>query len=485
MISIRRFNALRSDTFRRTGRSGNDHSIGSAALTRAVGGLLAVLITAPALADTFIIVDQPLPNGDFANGLSDWTVEVSPDPAAPPGAVSIVDGAARLAKGGAYRVALLQDFVAPEGLIALRLRLAELPQFGSTGAFIPEAFDVHVLGSAATSRVAAFRAGASAAANAAAVPAGFSLGPGTTLDGDVLRVELPGVGKGEPLTLIAALVGASTDTVATVAIDDVVLEVEREPPPDPPVQERIEDCELWRDGFEARRGVGVLPRCALGQLGDTGITACVGGTGDDCPADGLPGQDADVGRDAEAREGLLVKLGSGPAGFDFAKLDANGDPVTLSSTEWSCVVDNFSGLIWEVKVDDAADPRHHAHTYTWYRPDPNDNGGLAGTADGGLCVGSACDTAAYVDAINAQALCGGDNWRVPTRAELATLVHAGARSPAVAVEFFPWAGGATWTVTPMAAQPDSAWHVNFDDGRIDVALKNSALPVRLVREIEP
>lgn len=429
------------------------------------------------------IVDEPLPNGDFSQGLADWTVEVSPDPSAPPGAVSVVGGAARLSKGGAYRVALSQDFVAPEGLIALRLRLAELPQFGSTGAFIPEAFDIHVLRADSVSRVAAFRTGASAAANAAAVPAGFNLGAGTTLNGDQLRIELPGIAVGETLTLIATLVGASADTQAIAAIDDAVMEIETKRPTNPPVQRRIDDCELWRDSFEARRGVGVLPRCALGQLGDTGITTCAGGVSDDCPAVGLTGQDGDVGRDAEARGGVLEKLGSGPAGFDYAKLDAAGDPITLSATEWSCVVDNFTGLVWEVKVDDPLDPRHHEHTYSWFQPDPSADGGQAGTADGGACAGSACDISAYAEEINALNLCGADNWRVPTRSELATLVHAGEQLPAIALEFFPWGVGGTWTITPMAAQPDRAWQVNFEEGRVDGALKSSPLRVRLVREI--
>lgn len=446
--------------------------------------LIGFVLAMPIHAADLAIVDQPLPNGDFSQGLAEWTVEVSPDPSAPPGTVQVVSGAARIVKGAAFHAGLSQGFTAPDGLVALRLRIAELPQFASDGGFIPEAFDVHVTGAGGFSRAATFRSDASASANASAVPGGFNLGAGVTLNGAILRIPLDSAGVGETLTLSAALVGASSDTTTTVAIDDVIMEVEEKRPPDPPPQEKIWDCELWRDSFEAERGVGTLPRCPLGQLNDTGITSCAGAATDECPAAGLPGQDADTGRDATAREGLLAKLGSGPSGFDYAKLDALGDPVTLSSNEWSCVVDNFSGLIWEVKVDDPLDLRHHAHTYTWFQPDPGIDGGLAGTADGGMCVGSPCDIAAYVDAINDLNLCGADDWRVPTRAELATLVHAGEQLPAIAIEFFPWGGGPTWTITPMAAQPDSAWIVNFEQGRIAVAPKTSTLPVRLVREIQ-
>lgn len=438
----------------------------------------------PLYAADIAIVDQPLPNGDFSQGLDDWTVDVSPDPATPAGSVQVVGGAARLAKGGAYRVELSQQFAAPDGLVAVRLRLAELPQFESIGGFIPEAFDVHLVGASGFSRAASFRAGASAVVNAAAVPSGFNLGGGATLNGSTLRIPVGGVAAGESLTLAATLVGASVDTGAVVAIDDVVLEVEvKLPPVDPPGPLNADACELFRGGFEARRGVGTIPRCALGQVGDTGITECAGSVDGACEVAGLPGQDAESGRDAEARLGLLEKLDSGPAGFDFTKIGPDGEILPASAPDWSCVADNHSGLMWEVHVDDPADPRHRGHSWTWLETDGQTDGGLAGTADGGSCSGAVCDTEGKVQAINALALCGSGNWRMPTREELAGLVHAGARDPAIALSHFPWTEGGYWTATPMAAGPASAWVVDFIDGAADVALKSTGLRVRLVREI--
>ena len=440
-----------------------------------MGSLLAVLITAPALADTLVIIDQPLPNGDFNRGLAEWSVEVSPDSASPPGSISIVNGAARLAKGGAFVTELSQGFEAPEGLLALRLRLAELPQFGSSGSFIPEAFDVHVTGANGFSRVASFRAGASAAANSTAVPAGFNLADGVTLSGGSLRIALDQVDPGEALVFSATLVGASADATASVAIDDVVLEVETKPIPD-----RLDGCGIFRDRFQISHGVAGIARCAQGQINDTGITACSGG---ECPAPGLPGQDAESGRDALNLVGQLNKLGTGEAGFDWTKLDPDGDPLPASAPAWACVRDNYTGLVWEAKVDDPTDPGHFDHSYSWFNPDNASNGGQTGLADGGSCQGSACDVDAYVTAFNELRMCGVTDWRLPTRQELSSIVHAGRTTPTLDPNFFPLGAGLYWTITPAAADPASAWVVDFNNGSIRTELKTTAGRIRLVREV--
>ncbi|NKI33611.1 DUF1566 domain-containing protein, partial [Wenzhouxiangella sp. XN79A] len=55
--------------------------------------------------------------------------------------------------------------------------------------------------------------------------------------------------------------------------------------------------------------------------------------------------------------------------------------------------------------------------------------------------------------------------------------------PAIAIGHFPFTDGTYWTDTPMAAQPDSAWVVDFVDGAAVVELKSTGQKVRLVREI--
>ena len=98
-------------------------------------------------------------------------------------------------------------------------------------------------------------------------------------------------------------------------------------------------------------------------LNDTGITGCANGTQDflPCPQPGYPSQDAETGRDAQVG---LQKLGAGPAGFDFTKLDRNGYPLPDSAMNWDCVRDNVTGLIWEIKTNDGG-LRDWDWTYTW------------------------------------------------------------------------------------------------------------------------
>jgi len=101
-------------------------------------------------------------------------------------------------------------------------------------------------------------------------------------------------------------------------------------------------------------------------LNDTGLL--IGGnypTGNnaDCSGETVSEQDCSTGRDKQAADGNLSKIGSGQAGFDFTKLGSDGTPLAIqnqtwddlgnenSGTQWSCVKDNHTGLIWETKVN--------------------------------------------------------------------------------------------------------------------------------------
>jgi len=50
---------------------------------------------------------------------------------------------------------------------------------------------------------------------------------------------------------------------------------------------------------------------------------------------------------------------------------------------------------------------------------------------------SRCDTEKFVADVNAAALCGYNDWRMPTRRELLTLVHAGTWNPSIDATYFP------------------------------------------------
>ena len=234
------------------------------------------------------------------------------------------------------------------------------------------------------------------------------------------------------------------------------------------------------------------PTTATGKLNDTGITRCADGNNNklDCPVTDYEGQDAEYGRDAQAKAGTLEKVGGGNAGFDFTKLDANGNDLPESATAWSCVRDNHTGLIWEVKTDDGG-LHDKKDRYNWYNPDSNNNGGHPGyqNDDGDICYGydanneaSYCNTHAYVERVNTQSLCGASDWRLPTRLELMGIVDNGTYYPAIDTRYFPQIQPHSfWSSSPDADYSDYAWCVSFSNGYVYGGPKSSGSHVRLVR----
>ncbi len=231
------------------------------------------------------------------------------------------------------------------------------------------------------------------------------------------------------------------------------------------------------------------------RLNDTGIDQCSSPSGGwtDCPLPDYPGQDGDSGRDAQAREGELTKAGTGAAGFDFTKIGTEGEALPADAAHvddggpWACTRDNHTGLIWEVKRTDGG-LRDSAHTYSWYQPDDSINAEHAGLEDGGDCIDARCDTAGYVDAVNEKGLCGAQDWHLPTRNELLSIVHYGRIEPAIDTEFFPNTQYPEdlqpvlyVTATSRYPGPNTAYAVGFRWGRMDDRGKGLPDHVRLVR----
>lgn len=230
------------------------------------------------------------------------------------------------------------------------------------------------------------------------------------------------------------------------------------------------------------------PLPSSGKLNDTGITRCVDVSSNNlnCPVSSAPEQDAQHGRDAQAAENpsTLVKVGAGNAGFDFSKLDVNGDPLAASASVWSCVKDNHTGLVWEVKTDDNG-IRDKDNRYTWYSA--TSNGGNAGAADSN--ASSIDNTTAFVTAVNTgNGLCGATDWRMPTRQDLRSIVnhsHATFINTAKTIDtnYFlnTIASGRYWSSSSNARFSSNAWGVDFDDGQDGSDNKANNNYVRLVR----
>ncbi|MCP3669192.1 MAG: DUF1566 domain-containing protein, partial [Gammaproteobacteria bacterium] len=190
-------------------------------------------------------------------------------------------------------------------------------------------------------------------------------------------------------------------------------------------------------GFSGTATVSIAIVPVINELiNDTGITLCGdyadnsnnSSNTEDCAdpdridADGDPipeGQDADYGRDADT---TANDDSDGSAGFSYTKLDEFGDPLAQSALSWSCVKDNVTGLIWEVKTTDDG-LQDVSHSYSWYNSTGSNDGGGAGTANGGSCNDSEnCDTEKYAATVNAVGLCGATNWLIPTREQLLSIV---------------------------------------------------------------
>ena len=192
-----------------------------------------------------------------------------------------------------------------------------------------------------------------------------------------------------------------------------------------------------------------------------------------------------IGKDAPAEGGKAI------LGVSFTKIAHNGsvlpDGAALGNgpTDWACTRHNASGLIFEVKVNSPGALRHAANTYTWRNTDAGSNGGNAGTAGGGACSGSTCDTQSYVAAVNAAGLCGSNTWRLPTHAELQRIVgfaEPGSGAPVVDAAFFPnLVAGLYWARANVAAIPTHAWAVGLDDGNAGPRAKSQPYRVVLVR----
>lgn len=78
---------------------------------------------------------------------------------------------------------------------------------------------------------------------------------------------------------------------------------------------------------------------------------------------------------------------------------------------------------------------------------------------------------------------GYTDWRLPSIAELGSLVEAACANPAINTDIFPaTVAGSYWTSSPYIISNDSAWRVSFSEGAESVDAKNSLYPVRLVRK---
>ena len=225
-----------------------------------------------------------------------------------------------------------------------------------------------------------------------------------------------------------------------------------------------------------------------GLLNDTGVTAsqCYQAGSDvllSCTSAAAialnPAQDGMVGRDATPASNSAA---DGKLGFTYTKISASGQTLAASATSWSCVKDNLTGLVWEVKTNDGG-LRDSAKTYTNVDSTATDQ--LAtGTNPTQTQIDADSNSVGFKNAVNAASLCGAADWRLPTAKELESLVDYGVLFPGPMIDaaWFPYTpGDAFWSSSPYVGYANSAWYVNFSDGFVLNAGRHFALPVWLVR----
>ena len=184
---------------------------------------------------------------------------------------------------------------------------------------------------------------------------------------------------------------------------------------------------------------------AMGVLNDTGMYyagnyadngSSSHSVSDDCSsninADGAH-QDCHFGRDVTHNDSS-----DGKYGFSFTKLDSSGNDLAANANSWSCVRDNVTGFVWEVKA--TSGDRDKDTEYTW--------GGLTAIGrDHASREGEYYDDwNTLVNAANTEAgigLCGFTDWRVPNFQELFSIVYLGrtasdfGQEPPLDTDYFP------------------------------------------------
>ena len=168
----------------------------------------------------------------------------------------------------------------------------------------------------------------------------------------------------------------------------------------------------------------------------------------------------------------------------MVKIDKNGEILTGDATRWDCLHQKSSTLTWEVKTTSGI--RDKTNTYTWTELHPEQNSLVSWFENiQGKCTGQArCETSDYVAKINRLKLCNFSDWRLPTKAELESLItmNSAKGEAKIDLRYFPNSQASWyWTADINEDHPEFAWYVLFKNGISLSDKKDNPKHIRLIR----
>lgn len=107
--------------------------------------------------------------------------------------------------------------------------------------------------------------------------------------------------------------------------------------------------------------------------------------------------------------------------------------------------------------------------------------------NGKTCSGTATSFswAAGLRAAADSAFAGYDNWRLPNKNELESIVESRCFAPAVNLTIFPATPPAYfWSSSPYAPVSRASWSIDFGYGPVNASVKSGSIHIRLVRDTE-
>jgi hypothetical protein len=157
-----------------------------------------------------------------------------------------------------------------------------------------------------------------------------------------------------------------------------------------------------------------------------------------------------------------------------------GDRFTDNGTT---VTDNLTKLVWEKKTQDLS-VHDEGNTYSW----------STGSSENGNGTAFTTFLAGYGTGLNIAGFAGTYDWRLPTLAELQTIVNGFSCTgpgmghtcscgfvPCINLDFSPTQSNYYWSATTYQHVSTGAWVVGFELGDVGPAAKAETVYVRAVR----